>query len=222
MTAPECPSRRAVSAPVATSHSRIVCQRSPRRAARPAAGTERGHGRNAPRGGRSRPRPLRPTAGSCCPQEPEASRPSGSRQRASTEPACPSRRAVSAPVATSHSRIVLSREPEASRPSGSRQRALTSPECPARRAVSAPAATSHSRIVLSAEPEASRPSGSRHRALTQPACPSRRAVSAPAAASHSRIVLSSEPEASRPSGSRQGRRLGRHAPRGARSRPRRR
>ena len=36
--------------------------------------------------------------------------------------------AVSAPAATSQSRIVLSQDPEASRPSGSRQRAVTEPE----------------------------------------------------------------------------------------------
>ncbi len=91
-----------------------------------------------------------------------AARPAAGRGRR-TAFVCPSRRAVSAPVATSHRRIVLSPEPEASRPSGSRQRAITSLVCPSRRAVSAPVATSHRRIVLSKEPEASRPSGSRQR-----------------------------------------------------------
>ena len=117
-----------------------------------------------------------------------------------TAPQCPSRRAVSARAATSHSRIVLSQELEASLPSGMEHRAATAPEGPSRRAVSAPAATSHSRIVLSQELEASLPSGMEHRAATAPECPSRRAVSAPAARSHSRIVLSQEPEASLPSG----------------------
>ena len=40
--------------------------KSPRRAARPAAGTGRRPRRNAPRGAPSRPRPPHPTAGSCC------------------------------------------------------------------------------------------------------------------------------------------------------------
>ena len=59
------------------------------------------------------------------------------RHRAATPSECPSRRAVSAPAATSHSRIVLSQEPEASHPSGSRHRATTPPECPSRRAAAA-------------------------------------------------------------------------------------
>jgi hypothetical protein len=113
----------------------------------------------------------------------------------------PSRRAVWAPVLTSHNRMVWSREPDASRPSGSMHSVMTKFECPPRRAVSAPLLMSHRRMRSYEEPEASHPSGSAHSVLTPSQCPLRRAVSAPAVTSHSRMVLSPGPEASRPSGS---------------------
>jgi hypothetical protein len=59
------------------------------------------------------------------PEEPDASRPSGSAHSAATGPKY---RAVSAPVFRSHSRIVLSKEPDARRPSGSTHSVLTGAE----------------------------------------------------------------------------------------------
>jgi hypothetical protein len=61
--------------------------------------------------------------------------PSGNAHSAMTRSECPSRRVVSAPVLTSHSRIVLSLEPEASRPSDSTRSAQTGAQCPSRELV---------------------------------------------------------------------------------------
>ena len=116
-TPSECPSRRAVSAPVATSHSQIVLSPSPRRAARPAAGKGPEPDPYALRGGRSRPRVATSHSRIVLSSRARGEPPVRQQAKGRTPFVCPSRRAVSAPVATSHSRIVLSQSPRrAARP----------------------------------------------------------------------------------------------------------
>ena len=82
--------------------------------------------------------------------EPVASvRPSGLKATEFTPPSWPRSTAISLPVATSHSRAVLSPEPVTIvRPSGLKATDYT-PSWPRRTAISLPVATSHSRAVLS-------------------------------------------------------------------------
>src|SRR5260370_15891870 len=78
-----------------------------------------------------------------------------------------------APLATSHTRTVLSSDPDASRlPSGDHDTLQTPPACPSSRAVSRPPATSHKRTASSSDPDASPlPPSAHDTLLTLSACP---------------------------------------------------
>ena len=106
---------------------------------------------------------------------------------------CPSRRAVSAPVPRSHSRIVLSSEPEARRPSGSTHSAAEC--CPGRvpfagGPVSAPVLRSHSRIVLSSGARGQAAVGQHAQRGDRIGVPFEAGGLGAGVTSHSRIVLS--------------------------------